>query len=79
MTAVERGGPAVSEAPAACCSPLAQPNMSLDDAAVTARLIQALEARRPRARYFVTRPTYAADLMRRLLPAAAIDRVMRRS
>ncbi len=42
MTAVERGGPAVSEAPAACCSPLAQPNMSLDDAAVTARLFKAL-------------------------------------
>jgi NAD(P)-dependent dehydrogenase (short-subunit alcohol dehydrogenase family) len=51
----------------------------LPPAAVTARMVQALEAPRPRARYFVTKPTYAADLMRRLLPTAALDRLLRRS
>ncbi len=49
----------------------------LPPAAVTARLIHALESRHPRARYFVTRPTRAADLMRRLLPTAAVDRILR--
>ena len=50
----------------------------LPPAAVTARLVHALESPRPRARYFVTKPTYAADLLRRFLPTAALDRVMRR-
>jgi NAD(P)-dependent dehydrogenase (short-subunit alcohol dehydrogenase family) len=59
-------------------APERRDRFQLPPAAVTARLIQALEARRPRARYFVTKPTYAADLMRRLLPTAAVDRVMRR-
>lgn len=48
----------------------------LPPAAVTAKLVRALEAPRPRARYFVTTPTYAADLMRRLLPTRALDRVL---
>jgi NAD(P)-dependent dehydrogenase (short-subunit alcohol dehydrogenase family) len=47
-------------------------------AAVTTRLVAALESRRPRPRYFVTAPTHAADLLRRLLPTAALDRVLRR-
>ena len=45
--------------------------------AVTARLVAALESPRPRPRYFVTTPTFAADLLRRLLPTAALDRVVR--
>ncbi|QPM90821.1 SDR family NAD(P)-dependent oxidoreductase [Pseudooceanicola algae] len=45
--------------------------------AVTAKLIRALEDPRPRARYMVTTPTYAAAAMRRLLPARMIDRLVR--
>ncbi|KAA2314911.1 SDR family NAD(P)-dependent oxidoreductase [Pseudooceanicola sediminis] len=45
--------------------------------AVTARLIRALEDPRPRARYMVTTPTYGAAVMRRLLPARLIDRMVR--
>lgn len=48
-----------------------------EPAAVTARLVAALESRRPRPRYFVTKPTHAADLLRRLLPTVALDRVLR--
>jgi NAD(P)-dependent dehydrogenase (short-subunit alcohol dehydrogenase family) len=51
----------------------------LPPAAVTARLVQALESRRPRPRYFVTKPTHAADLLRRLLPTRALDAVVRGS
>ena len=49
----------------------------LPPSAVTARLIEALESRRPKARYFVTKPTYAADLMRRLMPTSLLDAVLR--
>ncbi len=45
----------------------------LPASAVTARLIEALESRRPRARYFVTKPTYVAAALRRLLPTRALD------
>lgn len=45
----------------------------LPASAVTARLIEALESRRPRARYFVTKPTHVAALLRRILPTRAID------
>lgn len=44
--------------------------------AVAEKLIRALEARRPAARYFVTTPTYGADLLRRLLPTRVLDRIM---
>ena len=46
-------------------------------AAVTACLVAAIESRRPRPRYFVTKPTHAANLLRRLLPTGALDRVLR--
>lgn len=45
--------------------------------AVTARLVEALESRRPRARYAVTGVTRGAAWMRRLLPDAVVDRVIR--
>jgi NAD(P)-dependent dehydrogenase (short-subunit alcohol dehydrogenase family) len=45
----------------------------LEPAAVTARLIHALEARRPKARYYVTVPTYLMGFARRLLPTRALD------
>ncbi len=49
----------------------------LPPSAVTARLIEALESPRPKARYFVTKPTYIADLMRRLMPTPLLDAVLR--
>jgi NAD(P)-dependent dehydrogenase (short-subunit alcohol dehydrogenase family) len=48
----------------------------LTPAAVTAKLIRALESRRPAARYFVTRPTYAMNLARRILPTRMLDWVV---
>ncbi|WP_103259113.1 SDR family oxidoreductase [Tabrizicola aquatica] len=44
--------------------------------AVTAKLVHALEARRPKARYFVTTPTYAMGILRRILPTRALDWVI---
>jgi NAD(P)-dependent dehydrogenase (short-subunit alcohol dehydrogenase family) len=41
--------------------------------AVTAKLVHALEAKRPRARYYVTTPTYLMGALRRLLPTRALD------
>jgi NAD(P)-dependent dehydrogenase (short-subunit alcohol dehydrogenase family) len=41
--------------------------------AVTAKLIHAVEARRPRARYYVTTPTYLMGVARRILPTRALD------
>ena len=49
----------------------------LPPAAVTARLVEALENPRPRPRYFVTKPTHAAGLLRRLLPTRVLDAVVR--
>ena len=46
--------------------------------AVTAKLIHAIESPRPKARYFVTVPTYGADVLRRLLPTSLLDQVMKR-
>ena len=43
-----------------------------------ARIVRALEARRPRARYYVTPPTHALAFLRRVLPAAALDGILRR-
>jgi len=45
----------------------------LPPAAVSAALIRALDARRPRARYAVTWPTRAMGLARRILPTRALD------
>lgn len=41
--------------------------------AVTARLIHAVEAKRPKARYYVTTPTYLMGASRRVLPTRALD------
>lgn len=45
----------------------------LEPAAVSKRLVHALESRRPRRRYYVTTPTYLAAIGRRVLPPAAIE------
>jgi len=46
--------------------------------AVLKRLIHAVEAPRPRPRYYVTTPTYIAGVLRRLLPTRALDWVFSR-
>lgn len=48
----------------------------LPPAAVTAALIRALEAPRPRARYRVTLPAHGAAVLRRVLPTRMLDRVL---
>lgn len=45
----------------------------LPASAVTAKLIAALECRRPRPRYYVTTPTYLMGFARRILPTRALD------
>lgn len=50
----------------------------LPASAVTAKLIHAVESRRPRARYYVTVPTYFAGYLRRILPTRAIDAILAR-
>ncbi len=50
----------------------------LPASAVTAKLLRALESPRPKARYFVTLPTYLMNVARRILPGAALDWVLGR-
>jgi NAD(P)-dependent dehydrogenase (short-subunit alcohol dehydrogenase family) len=45
----------------------------LEPEAVTKKLVHALESRRPRARYYVTTPTYLMGFARRVLPTRALD------
>jgi NAD(P)-dependent dehydrogenase (short-subunit alcohol dehydrogenase family) len=47
--------------------------------AVAVKLAHALESRRPKPRYYVTVPTYAAVLFRRLLPTLALDAIAARN
>lgn len=51
---------------------------TLGPAAVTGKLIHALESRRPKARYYVTLPTYLFAVLKRLLPARGLDAVLRK-
>lgn len=46
--------------------------------AVTDKLIHALESSRPRARYFVTFPTYLFATLKRLFPGWLLDAVLRK-
>lgn len=46
--------------------------------AVVGKLIHAAESPRPKARYYVTLPTYFSGLMRRILPTRALDWIMSR-
>lgn len=50
----------------------------LPASAVTAKLIHALESRRPKARYYITTPTWAMGTLRRLLPTRMLDWVIAR-
>ena len=47
--------------------------MEVPPSHVTAKLIHALEARRPKPRYFVTVPTWGAAILSRVLPTRALD------
>ena len=51
---------------------------TLPPEAVLRRVIHALESRRPRRRYYVTVPTYLFAALRRVLPYAALDRMLAR-
>ncbi|MEL6170054.1 MAG: SDR family NAD(P)-dependent oxidoreductase [Pseudomonadota bacterium] len=44
--------------------------------AVTTKLLRALTAARPAPRYFVTKPTYVMNVLRRILPTRALDRII---
>ena len=44
--------------------------------AVLAKLIHACEAKSPRPAYSVTKLTYIADIIRRLLPTALAERIL---
>ncbi len=48
----------------------------LPASAVTDKLAHAVESKRPRARYYVTTPTYIAGYLRRFLPTRTIDRIL---
>lgn len=49
---------------------------TLPPEAVLKKVIHALESPRPKARYYVTVPTYLFGTLRRLLPTAWLDRVL---
>jgi NAD(P)-dependent dehydrogenase (short-subunit alcohol dehydrogenase family) len=51
---------------------------TLPPEAVLNKVLHALEARRPRAHYYVTFPTYLFGTLKRLLPAHGLDWVLRR-
>lgn len=50
----------------------------LPPSAVTAKLAHAVEAQRPRPRYYVTTPTYIAGILKRVLSTRASDRILSR-
>ena len=51
----------------------------LPASAVSRKLVHALEAKRPRARYFITTPTWLMETARRLLPTRARDWLLARA
>lgn len=52
---------------------------TLPPQAVLAKVVQALERRRPRPRYYVTFPTYLFGYLKRLLGTRALDRLLARA
>lgn len=51
---------------------------TLPPEAVLKKVIHALESKRPKARYYVTFPTYLFGTLRRILPTRGLDWVLRR-
>jgi NAD(P)-dependent dehydrogenase (short-subunit alcohol dehydrogenase family) len=56
-----------------------QQTFKLGPEAVVAKLMHALEGRAPRPRYYVTWPTYAVALLRRILPTRVLDVIATRN
>jgi len=52
---------------------------TLEPEAVIKKIIHALESPQPKARYFVTFPTYLFAILRRVLPTKALDYVLAKS
>lgn len=48
----------------------------LPASAVTDKLIHAIESKRPRPRYYVTRPTYVMGFLKRILSTRMLDRIL---
>ncbi|MDH3871953.1 MAG: short-chain dehydrogenase, partial [Gammaproteobacteria bacterium] len=51
---------------------------TLPPEAVLKKVILALESRKPKARYYVTFPTYLFATLKRLLPQRTLDRILAR-
>lgn len=51
---------------------------TLGPEAVLSRVVRALESRRPRARYYVTLPTYLFGFLKRVLPGSMLDKILYR-
>jgi short-subunit dehydrogenase len=51
---------------------------TLPASAVTEKVIHALEAKRPKMRYYVTFPTYLFAFLKRILPMSWLDALVRR-
>jgi len=51
-------------------------SFELPPSAVTAKLVHAVEATRPKERYYVTTPTYVSGMLRRVLSTRMIDRIL---
>ena len=50
---------------------------TLPPEAVLKKVIYALEARKPKARYYVTVPTYLFGYLKRMLPTKTLDKLLR--
>lgn len=49
---------------------------TLPPEAITPKVIHALESKRPRARYYVTKPTYLLGYLKRILSSKALDKLL---
>jgi hypothetical protein len=52
---------------------------TLPPEAVLKKVIHALESSSPRARYYVTFPTYLFGYLKRLLPTSMLDKLLRQA
>ncbi|OAN18686.1 short-chain dehydrogenase/reductase [Photobacterium jeanii] len=52
---------------------------TLTTEAVLRPLLQIIESDKPKARYFVTQPTYIFGFLRRILPSTLLDRILNKS
>ena len=52
---------------------------TLPPEAVLKKVIRALEARKPKARYYVTFPTYLFGTLKRVLPTGTLDKILRQA